>query len=127
MLFPNVCTNRISMTVLSKGYVNHNQIQDSLCVYCVVPQLSVLTVRALRSNVGLTQSSLPWVGAFTVSRTTRDCTVHDLSGPMSELRDPTQNESLSAQGGTAWCPVYEMQLTMPTAPQCASTWCSGLY
>ena len=72
--------------------------KDSLCVYCVVPQLSVDTVRALRSNVGLTQSSLPWVGAFTVSRTIRDRTVHELSGPMSDLRDPTQNESLSVQG-----------------------------
>jgi len=96
--FPNACTNHISMTVLSVGYVNHNQMQDSLCVYCVVPQLSVDTVRALRSNVGLTQSSLPWVGAFTVSRTIRDRTVHEPSGPMSDLRDPTQNESLSAQG-----------------------------
>ena len=64
----------------------------------LIPQLSVVTVRALRSNVGLTQTSLPWIGSYTVSRTTRDRTVHELSGPMSDLRDPTQNESLSVQG-----------------------------
>jgi len=33
------------MTVLlvGYGYVNQNELQDSLCVHCVVPQLSAVT------------------------------------------------------------------------------------
>ena len=92
-----------------------------------IPQLSVVTVRALRSNVGLTQSSLPWVGSYTVSRTARDRTVHERSGPMSDLPGPTQNESLSAHGVLQGVGADEMQLTMPTTPLCGSTWYSGLY
>ena len=36
------------MTVLSVGYVNQNELQDTLCVHCVVPQLSAVTVRTDR-------------------------------------------------------------------------------
>ena len=36
------------MKVLSEGYVNQNELQDTLCVHCVVPQLSAVTVRTDR-------------------------------------------------------------------------------
>ena len=38
----------MSMTVLPVCYVKQNELQDSLCVHCVVPQLSAVTVRTDR-------------------------------------------------------------------------------
>ena len=47
-------TNRVLTQAITTAYAFYNQMQVTVCVYSVVPKLSVVTIRALRSNVGLT-------------------------------------------------------------------------
>ena len=47
-------TNRVLTQAITTAYAFYNQMQVTVCVYCVVPQLSVLTIRSVRPNFGLT-------------------------------------------------------------------------
>jgi len=52
------------MTVLSVGYVNQNELQDSLCVHCVVPQLLyALYVSIWQYSLSLLVRGECWVGS----------------------------------------------------------------
>jgi|GEM_PF-3009769 hypothetical protein len=47
-------TNRVLTQAITTAYAFYNQMQVTVYVYCVLPQLSAVTIRAVRSDVGLT-------------------------------------------------------------------------